>query len=86
MHIPVGVGVGWVEMKEMKIYLGGILGRVIFVCISNNVPADLNTSIHVLRKLVFGLLLHLLNSCGWKDRIEGEKQPLSHGQGAGTPG
>ena len=32
-----GVGVGWVEMKEMKIqralgmYLGDILGRVIFV-------------------------------------------------------
>ena len=62
-----GVGVGWVEMKEMKIYralgiyLGDILG-VIFVCISNDVPADLNTSIHVLRKLLFGLLLHLLKS------------------------
>ena len=63
-----GVGVGWVEMKEMKIqgafgiYLGDVLGRVIFVCISNNVPADLNTSIHVLRKLLLGLLLHLLKS------------------------
>ena len=59
-----GVGVGWVEMKEMKIqralriYLRDILGRVIFICISNNVPADLNTSIRVLRKV----LLHLLKS------------------------
>ena len=70
--------------------LGDILGRVIFVCISNNVPADFNTLIHELRKLLFGLLLHLeinyVNSCGWRDRIEGRKQPLSRGQGAGTPG
>ena len=63
-----GVGVRWVEMKEMKIqralgiYLGDIFGKVICVSISNNVPADLNTSIHVIRKLLFGLLLHLLKS------------------------
>ena len=53
------------NLKNLGVILGDILGGytwVIFVCISNNVPADLNTSIHVLRKLLFGLLLHLLKS------------------------
>ena len=50
------------NLKSLGIYLGYILGRVIFVCISNNVPADLNTSIHVLRKPLFVMLLHLLKS------------------------
>ena len=73
--------------------MGDILGRVIFVCISNNVPADLNTSIHLnsctskgLRAALAPLEINYVNSCGWGDRTEGGKQPLSHGQGAGTPG
>ena len=32
------------------------------------------------------LEINYLNSCDGKDRIGGGKQPLSHGQGAGTPG
>ena len=32
------------DEKRLEDILGDILGRVISVCISNNVPADLNTS------------------------------------------
>ena len=46
------------NLKSLGDILGDIIGRVISVCISNNVPADLYPSIHVLRKL----LLHLLKS------------------------
>ena len=46
------------NLKSLWDILGDILGRVISVCISSNAPADLNNSIHVLRKL----LLHLLKS------------------------
>ena len=72
--------------------MGDILGRIIFVCISNNVATDLNTSIHqctskaALRAVLAPLEINYVNSCGWRDRTEGGKQPLSHGQGAGTPG
>ena len=57
------------NLKSLGDILGDILG-VIFVCISNNVPVDLNTSIHVLRKLLFGrvalapLEINYVNSCG----------------------
>ena len=70
------------NLKSLGDILGDILG-VIFVCISNNVPVDLNTSIHVLRKLLFAeaalasLEINYVNSCGWRDRIKGGKQPLS---------
>ena len=46
------------NLKSLGDVLGDVLGRVISVCFSNNVPADLNTSIHVLRKL----LVHFLKS------------------------
>ena len=36
------------NLKSLGDILGDIHGRVISVCISNKVPADLNTSSHVL--------------------------------------
>ena len=44
------------NLKSLGDVLGDIIGRVISVRISNNVPADLNTSIHVLRKLLLQIL------------------------------
>ena len=44
------------NLKCLGDVLGDIIGRVISVRISNNVPADLNTSIHVLRKLLLQIL------------------------------
>ena len=54
--------------------MGDILGRVIFVCISNNVPADSCTSKAALRAALAPLEINYVNSCGWRDRIEGGKQ------------
>ena len=39
-----------------------------------------------LRAALAPLEINYVNSCCWRDRIEGGKQPLSHGQGVGTPG
>ena len=61
------------NLKSLGDILGDIIGRVISVCISNNVPADLYPSIHVLAPLE----INYVNSCGWRDRIEDGKQPLS---------